>query len=680
MLDRLIAAHGGPRLPLPSKPCVERHREWMRLVAVLVIAAGCLGLHTPGLRAQAAQQDVPTIDVSYTQILSADSLDIGQAALSPDGRWVVFTHGGNQESHLWMVSTEGGEPFPITRGPVYDDGPVWFQTGDRIAYRSDFRVVSLAIDPATGAPVGIPRRVTLESSDAYLDVSSDGKWIAYTPRDENGHRVIRVLPSNGGVARTVAEESTSRPAWAPDGKSIYYVTGRGDSPEQTLMRVRVEEGARADGALPETVLTSMTSIRTGTSPNTAFILLETGRDTDEPRIVFSTLAGTHLGRVELEPRMRPRALSRDSRTLLAARVETASPLRILAVAGGAPTTLQQTDSRPLAWTPDGDRVLLETALDGERLVFLAAAAGGTMTQVRLPEDRADFGRAGMDFRPELHPDPVLSGDGRHLLYAVAGAAPDTATLQILDLETGRASVLTTRYPTPGWSRFLSGRVLGAGGTVNRSDNAFFYWEKEGDALVLRAADATGRSRALRTFRDPEHTGSVSVFRDRLAFVENVDGQGSIMLADVGTDEARRILTVDGALDVLAWSPDGRWLAATNWPPNGGEAKVMLIEVSASGEVEGEPRSLGPGAWSWWGHQWLPDSSGFLTAGTQGDVWLIPVDPMAEPVPLSEEEEGYIHDFVLSPDGRHIAYAPRISQGSSLWLIDLGDALVGRAPR
>ena len=101
---------------------------------------------------------------------------------------------------------------------------------------------------------------------------------------------------------------------------------------------------------------------------------------------------------------------------------------------------------------------------------------------------------------------------------------------------------------------------------------------------------------------------------------------------------------------------------------------MLIRVSSEGQMEGEPRYLGTGELAWWRHQWLPDSSGFLTVGTEGDVWFIPVDPGVEPVSVTEEEEGGIYDFVLSPDGTHIAYAPSIPEGNSLWLIDLGDAL------
>jgi hypothetical protein len=57
----------------------------------------------------------------------------------------------------------------------------------------------------------------------------------------------------------------------------------------------------------------------------------------------------------------------------------------------------------------------------------------------------------------------------------------------------------------------------------------------------------------------------------------------------------------------------------------------------------------------------------------GNVWFIPVDAMLEPAPVTESE-GQINNFVRSPDGQRIADSPWIPKGSSLWLIDLGDAL------
>lgn len=283
----------------------------------------------------------------------------------------------------------------------------------------------------------------------------------------------------------------------------------------------------------------------------------------------------------------------------------------------------------------------------------------------------------MHYPLEHRPDPVLSADGRYLVYAVDGDERGTATLEILDMETGTSTTLTSEYPVPGWD--MPGRVLGPGGAVNRDEDEFFYWEKDGGKMVLMAGKPGGDTRVIRGFDDVEESIAVAVWGDRVAFVRREDGKASVQLGEVGGEESRTILTVDGFLDVMAWSPDGRWLAASYWPEDAWDARVMLVEVSSDGTVRGEPRVLGPPATSWWGNQWLPDSSGFLTAGTEGDVWLIPVDPMAEPAPISTEEEGEISDFVLSPDGTQIAYAPWIPQGNSLWLIDLGDAL-SRASR
>lgn len=646
-------------------------RIWIPLLRTVLAGLGlcACGAFAGATAQEAAREAAPQIRLTYTRILSSDSLDIGQAALSPDGRWVVFTHYDAGATHLWMVSARGGEAFPITSGPTYDDGPVWFPGSDRIAYRSGDRIVSLAIDPSNGNPLGIPRRVTLEQSVAYLDVSPDGKWIAYTPANERGGRVIRVVPSNGGVARTVVEQETSRPAWAPDGKSLYYAVGRLDSPRETLVRVPL------DGGPADTVFTSTGAIHTGASSSTAFLFLQYGNAPVIGPGGVATLDGEVLGLVQLPDGMRPRGFSRDGRAMLATRVESGSPLRVLSLADGVPRTIHASNAAPLSWTPKGDGILFETTLDGERIVARVPVSGGTLTQVRLPERPVGFEITDIS-RPLPH-HPVLSGDGRSLLYAVSGSAPDTTALMVLDLERGDSRMLTARYPTP--RSLLGGRVVGPGGSVGRDADEFFYWEKSGGALVLKAGKPTGESRVLRVFEDPGETGTVAVRENRVAYVEQVDQRASILIAD-GQGEPKRVLTVDGYLDFLVWSPDGRWLVGTHWPANGSAARVMLFRVSPDGTVEGAPRHLGPEHWSWWGHQWLPDSSAFLTAGTQADVWLIPVDPTAEPVSVTEEEEGEIFDFVLSPDGRSLAYAPYTHGESSIWLIDLGDALVGKGSR
>jgi Tol biopolymer transport system component len=57
-----------------------------------------------------------------------------------------------------------------------------------------------------------------------------------------------------------------------------------------------------------------------------------------------------------------------------------------------------------------------------------------------------------------------------------------------------------------------------------------------------------------------------------------------------------------------------------------------------------------------------------------DVWLFSIREGEQPVAITRDENSEFWYYQLSPDGRYIAYQGEIKRGSSLWLIDLGDAL------
>ncbi len=146
-----------------------------------------------------AAQSVPTIEPKLTRLYGSDSLNLwypaSQAALSPDGRWVVFnTVEGADRMNLWIASVADGRATRLTDGLYYNGQPRWFPSGDRIAFRSSrfasppsvvAHIVSLGIDPETGRPTGPVRQITLEPSwgNGYA-VSPDGKWIAYTTDEQ----------------------------------------------------------------------------------------------------------------------------------------------------------------------------------------------------------------------------------------------------------------------------------------------------------------------------------------------------------------------------------------------------------------------------------------------------------------------------------------------------------------
>ena len=58
----------------------------------------------------------------------------------------------------------------------------------------------MPLNPLTGRPAGPLRQVTLDQILYTLDVSSDGKWIAYTAANGPGGSLPRILPAIGGIA------------------------------------------------------------------------------------------------------------------------------------------------------------------------------------------------------------------------------------------------------------------------------------------------------------------------------------------------------------------------------------------------------------------------------------------------------------------------------------------------
>ncbi len=60
------------------------------------------------------------------------------------------------------------------------------------------------------------------------------------------------------------------------------------------------------------------------------------------------------------------------------------------------------------------------------------------------------------------------------------------------------------------------------------------------------------------------------------------------------------------------------------------------------------------------------------------IWHISTEPGARPVEITADLPYHVNNasFRMSPDGRSIAYAAGIFRGSSIWRVDLGDALAG----
>ena len=305
-----------------------------------------------------------------------------------------------------------------------------------------------------------------------------------------------------------------------------------------------------------------------------------------------------------------------------------------------------------------------------------------MRQVAFPEQRLN----GFS--------PVLSADGQHLLYASRDEESNATSLRVLDLQRGESREMSGSPLLP--SSF--GEISGRGGTFLRDGDDFLYVERRSVYFELRAAGPDGSSRALHTFRG-ELPDLIAVHGNRIVYTQRgmrqdptIDpetrGPESVMLAQVGEEEAHSLLTLEGHyLESVTWSWDGTRLALSTERMDPGSRspqgmELLVLAVGSSGEVLGEPRVLDtPENRVFWSPRWLPDDRALLIPTEDAMVWRISVDPGTRPVNVTSDLNlggswVYRADFRLSPDGRFIAYAGESLRGSSIWLVDLGDTPKG----
>lgn len=142
-------------------------------------------------------------------------------ALSPDGREVAYSQAEVDGSwHVWTVPVDGGTPRRLTSGAAGQLYPRYTPDGSQILFHTWSAPRQIGRVERTG---GTPQMLSFgaNTSDAFADVSPDGRQIVLTRTEADAERLY-VAPASGGDARLLTRTPGAVARWSPDGAQIAF--------------------------------------------------------------------------------------------------------------------------------------------------------------------------------------------------------------------------------------------------------------------------------------------------------------------------------------------------------------------------------------------------------------------------------------------------------------------------
>ncbi len=156
--------------------------------------------------------------------LTTDKKNIDEVYWMPQGE-ILYSSNREGPSNLWAISSDGGTPVQVTRGPGPDLGIKASRDGKRVLYMQQASYGAIMIGDLNGLNA---RQITPDDQSVFGPTfSPDGKQIAYCVNDPDPIKPVvylYVVDREGHNRRrlTGGGEYIENFAWSPDGRKIAY--------------------------------------------------------------------------------------------------------------------------------------------------------------------------------------------------------------------------------------------------------------------------------------------------------------------------------------------------------------------------------------------------------------------------------------------------------------------------
>ena len=630
-----------------------------RSISILLVASQL----TLSEAARAQRTPEPTTP-NFHKIAVVDSAALGHVEASPDGRWIAI----DKENTLWLVPADGhAKPTRLLSPGHVDRFPIWFLTSDRIAFVSN-RVARngsqglygmiVDIDPVTGTAKGTPRQVTTEPIQAFGDASPDGKWLSYAILGEKG---IKVVPVNGGTARTIVmmDKSHLPIRWSRDGKTLFFPAGHseGGPPNGAFYKVSVSGGPatrayRDAAARPFGPFAEQHVVVTRAGP----VIRRLDLFDEHDRLV---------GSADIQPGMTISMSNSDRSAFHVTMKDVRYEAHLVSTDGRNHRLIPSSFSHVWVdgWTADGTGLIVDGEVDSKPAIAVIDTAGKTLEQVILPLDAGATGWEGN------------VGHGTTFRRGNQGGPPSgwytgPDALYVGDPKTGTTRLVTTTMPGP-----TPGRVTGRGLQAADGDRILTNTTAAGGA-ELRAFGPDGGSTLVRRFSLADSAKAAGVYGDRIAWLSKAGDSAVIFEARGPAGVARRLATLPYPKVwrmEMGWSYDGSMLCVLLGDQRN-KSSIAIIRPDAQGPGQHAIRQLSVADTGLWSTRWAPDGRALYVIGmppgarNEGIV-RVPLNAEEGATVLTTPDESVDDYFHVSPDGKYLTYPQTRVLGSSIWRVE-----------